>query len=441
MYRLTAIISFLIIFSLSSSVNAQEVKEMNRLSIDANIGGTNAIRPYATDYWSNSIGLFHTNLGARYMFNNSFGIKLDFGFDRLKNDEFGGNSNSLGFSSQYLRTSFQLVANLSRFMHFENFAPRFGLIIHGGAGYSTNKNSNAPLFGNWDSPDKDNMVNFIVGLTPQFKLNSKWSINADIAIVNHIYQQRTWDLTEKVNRRGFDGLMTNLTVGVSYYIGSKKEHADWTPKELGGSEDELTNQEYENRMMMVEKKMRDDDNDGIPNTIDEEKDTPSGAVVDSKGRAVDSDKDGIPNQFDKCPDSAGIISLDGCPQKWAHPIEMFMEDLDTVAETTDSTSTEVLNTDRTGDDPVPTEVEIYELYDYQELHIVVGMFKSKLNADNYVEQLRIKGFNANIVGISKGFKVVSVGSYNEITEAREMLKRAREEIIETAWMMKRLKNY
>lgn len=437
MYRLAVIKSFLIIFTISCSLNAQDVKEMNRLSIDASIGGTNAIKPYAPDYWSNSIGLFHTNLGARYMFNNSFGIKLDFGFDRLKNDEFGDNGNSLEFRSQYLRSSFQLVANLSRFMHFENFAPRFGLIIHGGVGYSTIKNEHGPLFGNWDSPDKDNMVNFIVGLTPQFKLNSKWSINADIAIVNHIYQQRTWDLTEPVNRRGFDGLMTNLTVGVSYYIGNKGEHADWTPIELG-SDEEMTNQEYENRMMMVEKKMRDDDNDGIPNTIDEEKDTPAGAEVDSKGRAVDSDKDGIPNKFDKCPDTPGIISLDGCPQE-LEPIEMFMEDLDTVAEAPDSNR--VINTDRTGDDPVEIEIEIYELYDYQELHIVVGMFKSKLNADNYVEQLRIKGYNANIVGISKGFKVVSVGSYNDITEARKKLKEAREEIIETAWMMKRLKNY
>lgn len=438
MYRLTTILSLLFLLTIPSALNAQDEKNMNRLSIDANIGATNAVRPYATGYWSNTVGLFHTNLGARYMFNNNFGIKLDVGFDRLKNDEFGDNGNSLEFRAQYIRTSFQLVANIGRLMHFENFAPRFGLLIHGGAGYSTNKNSNGPLFGNWDSPDKDNMVNFIVGLTPQFKLNSKLSINADIALVNHIYQQRTWDLTESVSRRGFDGLMSNFTVGVSYYIGNNKEHADWTPTELG-SDEEMTNQTYENRMMMVEKKMRDDDNDGIPNTIDLEKDTPEGATVDSKGRAVDRDSDGIPNKFDKCPDSAGIISLDGCPQQWDHPIEMFMEDLDTVAESADTT--EVLNTDRSGDDPVPTEVEIYELYDYQELHIVVGMFKSKLNADNYVEQLRIKGFNANIVGISKGFKVVSVGSYNEITEAREMLKRAREEIIETAWMMKRLKTY
>lgn len=437
MYRITAILSFLFIFTVSCGLKAQEMN-MNKLSIDANIGATNAITPYATDYWSNTIGLFHTNLGARYMFNNNFGIKLDVGFDRLKNDEFGDNGASLAFSSQYIRSSFQLVANLGRFMHFENFAPRFGLFLHGGAGYSTNRNSNGPLFGSWDSPDKDNMVNFIVGLTPQIKLGSKVSLNADIALVNHIYQQRTWDLTEKVNSRGFDGLMSNVTVGISYYIGKNEEHADWTPRDLG-SDEVPTNESYENRLMMIEKKMRDDDNDGIPNPLDLEKDTPAGADVDSKGRAVDNDKDGIPNEFDKCPDSAGIISLDGCPQQWDQPIEMFMEDLDTVAETNDTT--EVLNTDRSGIDPVPTEVEIYELYDYQELHIVVGMFKSKLNADNYVEQLRIKGFNANIVGISKGLKVVSVGSYNEITEARAMLKRAREEIIETAWMMKRLKTY
>lgn len=291
----------------------QTTDNMNKWSIDANIGATNAIKPYAPSYWSNSIGLFHTNLGARYMFNNSFGIKLDVGFDRIKNDEFGDNGKSNEFNSQYIRSSFQLIANMGRFMHFEDFAPRFGLFIHGGAGYSTNKNADGPLFGNWDSPDKDNMVNFIVGLTPQFKLNSKMSINADVAFVNHIYQQRTWDLTQPVTRRGFDGLMANLTVGISYYLGSKQEHADWVPTEYGPTGD-LTNEEYENRILALEKKMMDDDNDGIPNYIDEEVDTPEGVEVDSKGRAIiDDDNDGIPNKLDKCPDLPGLWSMDGCP--------------------------------------------------------------------------------------------------------------------------------
>ena len=305
----------LIVFLLTLAMSRaqQTTDNMNKWSIDANIGATNAIKPFAPNYWSNSIGLFHTNLGARYMFNNSFGIKLDFGFDRIKNDEFGDNGASNEFRSQYIRSSFQLVANMGRFMHFEEFAPRFGLFIHGGAGYSTNKNSDGPLFGSWDSPDKDNMVNFIVGLTPQFKLNSKMSINADVAFVNHIYQQRTWDLSQPVARRGFDGLMANLTVGISYYIGSKQEHADWTPTDCGPKGD-LTNEEYENRILMLEKKMMDDDSDGIPNYIDEEADTPEGVEVDSKGVAIiDTDNDGIPNKLDKCPDLPGLWSMDGCP--------------------------------------------------------------------------------------------------------------------------------
>ncbi|MFK7795990.1 MAG: OmpA family protein [Aureispira sp.] len=45
----------------------------------------------------------------------------------------------------------------------------------------------------------------------------------------------------------------------------------------------------------------DDDNDGVPNALDEEKDTPPDTEVDSKGRSLDSDGDGVVNSQDKEP--------------------------------------------------------------------------------------------------------------------------------------------
>ncbi|NJN78069.1 MAG: OmpA family protein [Saprospiraceae bacterium] len=45
--------------------------------------------------------------------------------------------------------------------------------------------------------------------------------------------------------------------------------------------------------------LADKDNDGVPNLLDKEPDTPAGAEVDTRGVTLDSDKDGIPNHLDK----------------------------------------------------------------------------------------------------------------------------------------------
>jgi OOP family OmpA-OmpF porin len=46
---------------------------------------------------------------------------------------------------------------------------------------------------------------------------------------------------------------------------------------------------------------KDDDNDGVPNKLDQEPDTPEDALVDTKGRTLDSDADGVPDHKDKEP--------------------------------------------------------------------------------------------------------------------------------------------
>jgi OmpA-OmpF porin, OOP family len=45
----------------------------------------------------------------------------------------------------------------------------------------------------------------------------------------------------------------------------------------------------------------DSDGDGVVDALDEEPDTPPGAIVDTKGRVLDSDRDGIPDYLDKEP--------------------------------------------------------------------------------------------------------------------------------------------
>ncbi len=60
-------------------------------------------------------------------------------------------------------------------------------------------------------------------------------------------------------------------------------------------------------------KIKDDDNDGIPNSIDLCPKTPEGAEVDSVGCSLDTDGDGIVDEADDCPTVAGVAQFNGCP--------------------------------------------------------------------------------------------------------------------------------
>jgi OOP family OmpA-OmpF porin len=64
---------------------------------------------------------------------------------------------------------------------------------------------------------------------------------------------------------------------------------------------------------------RDDDNDGVYNSIDECPNTPLNAVVDKTGCSVgDDDNDGVINSVDKCPNTpinVRKVDRDGCMQE------------------------------------------------------------------------------------------------------------------------------
>ncbi|MEN8720864.1 MAG: OmpA family protein [Oceanococcaceae bacterium] len=64
----------------------------------------------------------------------------------------------------------------------------------------------------------------------------------------------------------------------------------------------------------------DDDNDGVPNSLDRCPNTPAGAVVDAYGCEVrseigDADGDGVPDNMDRCPNTPPGTPVDGegCP--------------------------------------------------------------------------------------------------------------------------------
>ncbi|RRA93997.1 OmpA family protein [Paenimyroides viscosum] len=278
-----------------SNMNAQEGLPYNKWSIDINGGLTKPSAPMTPGYTGDTFfGLVHADAGVRYMFNNKFGIKADFGYDYMKNGE-----DSNYFRTTHYRASLQGVANLGRIMNFEEWTRTFGLQAHMGAGYSwmePGKDGSTVL-----DYGKDKMGHVLLGLTGQVKLGNRVALNADFTMVNTVRQNYTFDGASEINanERGFNGTFYNATLGLSFYLGKNEQHADWY------ANDGLTNrvESLENRVTDIENKMIDSDNDGVADYLDLEPNTPAGNMVDTKGRSIDLNKNGIPDSYEDYFDS------------------------------------------------------------------------------------------------------------------------------------------
>ncbi|MDG1805131.1 SPOR domain-containing protein [Flavicella sp.] len=71
----------------------------------------------------------------------------------------------------------------------------------------------------------------------------------------------------------------------------------------------------------------------------------------------------------------------------------------------------------------------------KKFHLIAGAFSEKANALKKVNQLKKKGFNAQIVGVNKwGLTQVSFESYTTRKEAKEHLKIIKKNIAKDAWL-------
>lgn len=292
----------LTLLAIAASISSFAQTEMNRWSVGMNIGVHDGQAPTAIH--TKLYQFQHVGLNTRYMLNNRVGVMLDFGYDLFD----GVNSGTRNVN--YFRTSLQGVVNAGDLLRFSTFSKRFGLLIHGGAGISSmwlNKDyqvgTDNTLF-----KKSDDMVNFIFGATPQFKVTERFSLNADLSFIFHHNQTYQFDMQNLSQHGAIDGYFLNACLGATFYFGKAASHADWTPTIYGADMSA-----YDKKVKELEDKLLDDDKDGIPNYNDLEASTPEGSLVNSKGQAlVDTDMDGIADTYDSCPTEKGPFSTNGC---------------------------------------------------------------------------------------------------------------------------------
>ena len=227
----------------------------------------------SANYFTSTPSPYTVDLGARYMFNNKFGLKADFGYN-----SFEGKNNSLSFDTKYYRANLQAVANLGRIMNFETWTNTIGLLGHAGFGLAQLEDQNSAI--------KDKMGNFIAGVTGQIKLSNRVALTGDFTTILNASQDVAFDAASAYAGRGFGGILFNGTVGVTVYLGKNTKHADWV------SSADATN-ELKDRVTAIEDKMVDADNDGVADYLDTEKNTAAGALVNTKGQSIDKNNNGV----------------------------------------------------------------------------------------------------------------------------------------------------
>ena len=249
--------------------------DFNRWSVEFSGGFNKPFRPFTAGYGTALISPYTVDLGLRYMFNNKFGIKTDFGYN-----SFTGRDTSLNFDTKYYRVNLQAVANLGRIMSFETWTKTIGLLGHAGFGLSLMERNDPSYL-------KDRMGNFMAGVTGQIKLSERIALTGDFSTIINAKQSVAFDTRSTAGGRGFNGALFTGTVGLTVYLGSNAKHADWVV-----DNDDRFNA-IDERFMSIENKMKDTDKDGVADYLDQEANTPAGSMVDSKGRAIDKNNNGV----------------------------------------------------------------------------------------------------------------------------------------------------
>jgi OOP family OmpA-OmpF porin len=290
--------------------------DYNRWSVEAGFGVNKAYRPFTSNHITSTPSFFHTNLGVRYMISPMFGFKLGAGYDNIRS-----NSSSIDFNTDFTRYTLEGVINAGRLLKSEDWTKTVGLLVHAGGGYGVLNGSKFP--------EKDDVLSLVGGLTFQFKLSPKFVLTLDGSVLNNFSQTYTWDggpkivgtvtgvgtvssgsnsaavnievpdeATRYLNK--FVNVLFNGSVGLTYYLGSKNSHADWS---VGGKDVALrinqAQQELESRLAALEAGLTDSDQDGIPDMFDAEPNSITGVAVDSKGRTVDRNGNGIADELER----------------------------------------------------------------------------------------------------------------------------------------------
>ena len=263
----------------TSATPSVDKQEYNKWSIELNGGVNKPTRTMTPGYTTESLNFFHADLGARYMFNPKFGVKLDVGYDQFQEKD-----DTPEFESRYVRASLQGVINVGRALNFETWTNTIGVLAHGGFGVAQISTETGP-------GGQDYMAHGIAGITGQIKLSNRVALTGDLTGIVNGRQNWNFDGMGNTTSGSFDGVLLNASVGLTFYLGKNEKHADWV-----GEEDRID--ELEQRIALIETGLLDTDKDGVADLYDLEPNTITGVAVNTKGQSIDNNQNGVPDELE-----------------------------------------------------------------------------------------------------------------------------------------------
>lgn len=205
----------LLVFAMLLTLSAfAQHRRFDQFSFEAGYGLGISGKPISTEFTSFTVG-------GRWMWNDNWGVKGDFGRSTFRYDaplpvrETG---------TDYNRLSLQAVYNLGRALNMADYVDNVNILAHAGAGYSWMKPVNVQA-----TDMTDSMGNIIFGFTPQVFISDHFSLNADWSYVVNLSQHKDYDgyVRHKDRLKRFTGGISNVTVGVTIYLGRTGSDRDW----------------------------------------------------------------------------------------------------------------------------------------------------------------------------------------------------------------------
>ena len=190
-------------------------QNFDRFSIE---GAYNISVPFSASVVSAGNGNYNSyngfNLGLRYMFNQKWGVKGEVAY----NGYHGGNNQGTDF----LRLDAQAFYNLGYLLDLPRSSnDKLGLLVHSGFGASQIKS----LYAN----TTEHSGNFILGLTPLYRLTNQLALSADVSYIINFKQHDHFDGVpfQPAGVTYEKGQTINFAFGFVFYLGENKKHADW----------------------------------------------------------------------------------------------------------------------------------------------------------------------------------------------------------------------
>lgn len=189
---------------LSGMAYSQE-SNFSQYSLEADYGFNYARNPELT-------GFNHFGFAFRYMIDEYWGIKFDYGHDSFESETIPSTTGTFN------RFSFQGVYNIGRLLNFREFTGgTLNMLLHGGFGGTFIDSDVA------DGTDKAG--NLIGGGTLQLYISERFAIMGDVSAIMNFSQQFRSD--GSISGDTGTGKMLTATIGVTYYFGRNRSTADW----------------------------------------------------------------------------------------------------------------------------------------------------------------------------------------------------------------------